>query len=326
MTVMEVDGDASQTSRDDIIARLVGNDEIIFKNQQRGEADLTREQKFEIAVEIFDKNKVTFLSRFGRHLTREQLNYFKTFENEEVDIILKDLLREHSVKAHHLLVRNRRYEAMNRLKDEGSYFSEIEMMKRNPLLYEQLVGQYMTEDEKKQRDKVASENATFVKILMEGIERDESEAKRIKQEEEEEGAMEHEEKQMQKIEDPSPSFVRWGEIDEKPKARKTQPSSITAAERRLLKEEFVTTMYESFLEGKDADFDYEKVDENQQYDNIDTLANDAQERYFDSESPEDVEMEENMKEEVEEDELEIYMKHVRHKLEMSDLSKNLKRL
>lgn len=55
---------------------------------------------------------------------------------------------------------------------EDSYFSEIEMMKRNPLLYEQLVGQYLTEEEKRERDKFEmKDNTTFVKILMEGIER-----------------------------------------------------------------------------------------------------------------------------------------------------------
>lgn len=52
------------------------------------------------------------------------------------------------------------------------YFSEIEMMKRHPLLYEQLVGQYLTGEEKRERDKYEmKENVTFVKILMEGIER-----------------------------------------------------------------------------------------------------------------------------------------------------------
>lgn len=332
MTVMEVEGDPSQIDRESILTHLINNDEIVFKNQQRGEADLTKNEKLQIASDIFEKNKVTFLTRFGKYLNENHLLYFKNFESEDINIILRDLLDEQSEKAHHLLVRNRRYEALNRLKQEGSYFSEVEMMKRNPLLYEQLVGRYLSEDEKKERDKVNTNKTSFVKILMEGIERDESEAKRMKQEEEEDDAMEEEDdddgaKNGESEDEASAPYIPWGEImDGKSKVRKVQNVPlITAAERNLLRDEFVTTMYENFLEGKDSDFDYKRVDTNQQYDNIEVLANDAQEKYFDSESPEHVEMEETNKAESE-DELDTYMQHIHHKLEMSQLSRNLKNM
>lgn len=332
---MEVEADPSQVNRDKILTHLVNNDEIIFKNQQRGEADLTKEEKLQIAADIFERNKLTFLTRFGRYLNPEHLDYFKNFESEDVKIILRELLIEHSERANRLLVRNRRYEALSRLKQESTYFSEVEMMKRNPLLYDQLVGQYLSEDEKRERDKVSTEEASFVRILMEGIERDESEAKRVKQaEEEEEGDDEDEvvdSKHIATVEEEEEAeraaYPVWGEINPtRPKTKKFQNASlITAAERNLLREEFVTTMYENFLEGKDSDFDYKKVDNNLQYDNIEILGNDAQEKYFDSESPADVEMEETIKEESE-DELDTYMQHVHHKLEMSQLSRDLKKL
>lgn len=337
MTIaMEAVGDSSQISRDDILTHLTNNEEIIFKIQHKSDADLSKEEKFQIAADIFERSKVIFLTRFGKYLNENQLNYFKNFDDEDMNVILRDLLKEHSEKARHLLIRNRRYEALNQLKEETTYFSEIEMMKRNPLLYEQLVGQYLTKDEKKERDKVNTKEGSFVKILMEGIERDASEEKRKQQEEEEDNVMEEEDDDED--EDVVPenesddeelrrSYVAWGEIQEdRPKVKKIHNVPlITATERRLLREEFVTTMYENFLEGKDSDFDYKNVDTNQQYDNIEMLASDAEEKYFESESPGDVEMEETVKEESE-DELDTYMKHIHHKLEMSQIQSNLKKL
>lgn len=44
---------------------------------------------------------------------------------------------------------------------------------------------------------------------------------------------------------------------------KRKPRLLTAEERLLLRQEFVTTMYQNFLEGKDKDFfDYGTVDTN----------------------------------------------------------------
>ena len=40
-----------------------------------------------------------------------------------------------------------RYAAMQKLESENEHFSDVEMKHREPLLYEQLIGQYMTEEE-----------------------------------------------------------------------------------------------------------------------------------------------------------------------------------
>lgn len=50
-------------------------------------------------------------------------------------------------------VKNRRYDAMKKMIAKGSsYFTEDEMRQRNPYLYEQLVGQYLSEEERKERE------------------------------------------------------------------------------------------------------------------------------------------------------------------------------
>ncbi|NWZ88317.1 CCD97 protein, partial [Poecile atricapillus] len=58
-----------------------------------------------------------------------------------------------------------------------------------------------------------------------------------------------------------------------------------AAEQELLRLEFTTRMYQSFLEGQDGDFDYSQVDENPDLDNLDIVSRDLEDRYFDEEEP-----------------------------------------
>ena len=48
-------------------------------------------------------------------------------------------------------MKNRRYAAMKELEAGGVYFSEDEMKHREPLLYEQMIGQFLTEEEQQQQ-------------------------------------------------------------------------------------------------------------------------------------------------------------------------------
>ncbi|KAI9578684.1 hypothetical protein GQX74_009258 [Glossina fuscipes] len=52
---------------------------------------------------------------------------------------------------------------------------------------------------------------------------------------------------------------------------------ITAGERELLKEEFISLMHERFLTEQDGDFDYSTVDDNTQFDNLQQI---NQDKYF----------------------------------------------
>lgn len=327
---------------DDIISSLTYNTEICFKNQQKWEADLTCQQKFEIAMQLFEKSKLNFLLKFGKHLKHDQLDYFKKFttncepEWEEVKLVLDDLYKNCSSTYHSTIVKNRRYEALKQMVKDDAYFSEIEMMKRNPLLYEQLVGQYMSADEVKARDKYKmDEQCTFVKILMEGIERDDAEEYKKQQAEYEDNQMEEEDTsdeedkaEEERPETPQPSTSRWGEFEGSTEKRMKPPHkqnlSVTGQERQLLKEEFVTTMYQSFLDGKDKDFDYKKIDNDASYDNLTELDHDEEDKYFESEEA-DEDMDEN-REVSSEDELDIYMNALRQHPTVTQLSQDLKKL
>ena len=50
--------------------------------------------------------------------------------------------------------------------------------------------------------------------------------------------------------------------------------------RAFLRQQFVKSSYQSFLDGKDAGFDYSKVDNDDSLDDLDMEQRDAEERYF----------------------------------------------
>uniref|UniRef100_A0A1Y1K0S1 CCD97-like C-terminal domain-containing protein n=1 Tax=Photinus pyralis TaxID=7054 RepID=A0A1Y1K0S1_PHOPY len=331
----------SKDEFDKLLEELSNNPEVLCKSQQRDEMDSSPEEKLKFLTEIFTKSKANFLSRFGRFLNSDEINLFQQFEEDtkdgyEVKYHLKNL-KESSFKTSKRL-RNKRFAALKRLVSTGAYFSETEMMKRNPLLYDQLVGRYLSTREKRLRDRSGcSDVNSFVSILMGGIEKEQMEAKRRVQEMEERDEEEDSSDSEEDTGTEKPVHTLWGEFREEnnqpTKPRRTTKDIdlfITSEERELLKEEFVSTMYEHFLEGKDDDFDYNAVDNSEEYDNLEIITNDEEEKYFDSEEPEDVSMNventANVKEESSEDELDIYMSALNQHPSVCQLSEDIKKL
>lgn len=272
--------DATHDSLEEELLTHVANSKAIFKSQQKEEPELTFEEKRAIAGKLLGKSRCLFLSKFGHHLKEEHLEYFSKSEDYETAYHVNRLRRYFNNFTRRIDVRNRRYEALKALIQEGEYFSECEMMKRNPLLYEHLVGQYLTEEEKKARDSVDSRNVNYVDILMETIERDKLQRQLRSQQKEEDSV--REENNSDSDDDSRDSvtsktrnsnkqtYVQWGETmdkttnnNEKSVDKKLQNSKtlrkISKEEIQLLRQEFLTNMYQSFLDGKDKDFDYRYI-------------------------------------------------------------------
>ena len=53
----------------------VAKSDAHFKHQQRGEPDLTFDEKLQIATQVLEKNPATFLSRFGRYSQKIEGKY-----------------------------------------------------------------------------------------------------------------------------------------------------------------------------------------------------------------------------------------------------------
>ncbi|XP_015604561.1 coiled-coil domain-containing protein 97 [Cephus cinctus] len=313
----------------------VATSNAIFKSQQKGDPELSFDEKRTIAAKILQKSHCIFLSRFGCFLKKEHLRYFEKAmaSDHELTYHINRLHRYYNSSTRQIDIKNRRYQALKLLIEDGDYFSETEMMKRNPLLYEQLVGQYLTEDQKKARDNIDTTNVTFVSLLMEGIDKDGLRNLKKAQEDAEDNVVEENESDEEWDEEQScigrkgASELRWGEAIDAPmnlyrNAQKEKRmdmlwTRISNEERKMLKQEFVTNMYQSFLDGKDIDFDYSAVDDNEAYDNVGLRTQDEEEKYFDSESPKTV-LPTNSKEHKitdleSEDELDAYMKSLEDK-------------
>lgn len=251
----------------------VANSKAIFKSQFCWEPELTFEEKRIIAGKLLEKSHCSFLSKFGHYLKVEHLEYFSRNQDYETVYHVNRLRRYFNNFTRHIDVRNRRYEALRMLIEKGDYFSECEMMKRNPLLYEHLVGQYLTEEEKKARDTIDTQSANYIDILMETVERDKLQ-KRLKSQQKEEDEVREENDSDDDDDDNSRNSIisktnfdkvkhqQWGEDlnETKDKDKRLQSSKISHKisnkEIKLLRQEFVTNMYQSFLDGKDRDFDY----------------------------------------------------------------------
>jgi len=207
------------------------------------------------------------------------LEYFNKSKDYETAYHINRLRRYFNNSTRRIDVRNRRYEALETLIEKGEYFSEYEMMKRNPLLYEHLVGQYLTQEEKKARDSIDTRSVNYVDILLETIERHKLE-KRLKSQQKEEDKVREENDSDDDDKDDNNSrksiisknsnkqtHFQWGEelneVTDKNKSDRDKKlrndkiqNKISNQEIQLLRQEFVTNMYQSFLDGKDRDFDY----------------------------------------------------------------------
>ncbi|XP_057325326.1 coiled-coil domain-containing protein 97 [Microplitis mediator] len=309
------------------IINSVAKSSAVFKCQHKDEPELSVDEKKKIAWDLLSKSPVQFLSRFGRYLNNELLKYFETADDKsdyEIAHYINKLKRYFDSTSREIDKKNRRYEALKLLVDKGEYFSETAMMKRNPLLYDNLVGQYLTDEQKRERDSAGTDDHTLVDVLMQGIERDQVERLMQRQEDDENDVMEENDSDSDSESDDCKNKLklkskpvlknnlRWGELpDGKLRSKsaivntyddsdesiteknnlslgnnKLKGKNIKTKEINILRQEFVTHMYQNFLNGHDKEFDYSTIDDNEAYDNVELRTQDEEEKYFDSESPE----------------------------------------
>ncbi|XP_011690830.1 PREDICTED: coiled-coil domain-containing protein 97 [Wasmannia auropunctata] len=337
-----VDLPVSDVKRDalgDELLDHVANSKAIFKSQQKEEPELSFEEKRAIAGKLLERSHCLFLSKFGRYMRMEHLEYFGRSQEYETVYHVSRLRRYFNNSTRHIDVKNRRYEALKTLIEKGEYFSEREMMRRNPLLYEHLVGRYLTREEREARDNIDTKSASYVDVLMETIERNKLQNHLESQQREEDETREESDSDDSNDDDDDDSVesetketeqkhYQWGEVvdvtkhkdrSREKKKKKEQGErlqnkvhKISNEEIKLFRQEFVTNMYQSFLDGKDRDFDYSTTDDNEAYDNVELRNQDEEEKYFDSEAPETVLPHNECNDQNEsEDELDIYMRSLK---------------
>ena len=250
--------------------RKILSSNCIIKSQQRGEPDLTEKQKTDILVDILHRRPGAFLMRFGSLLDEADLSYFDSKEDFEVTFRVKELKRSLSAGSQQKRVRNRRYECLKELTAKTSYFSEEDMRDRNPLLYEYYIGKYLTEEEREAMDSNRVDMSLSA-LIMRNMEIDRR-AELLRRQQQSE--------QVEELDSSSSE-----DEDEEGGMKLSTDPDVAAQEKRMLRQEFLRAMQLSFLSGEDKEFDYSKVDSNDQYDSLDHRQQDEEEAYFDQEEP-----------------------------------------
>uniref|UniRef100_A0A671T0A5 Coiled-coil domain containing 97 n=1 Tax=Sinocyclocheilus anshuiensis TaxID=1608454 RepID=A0A671T0A5_9TELE len=224
------------------------------KSQQLGEPDLTYKSK-----------SLVFLERYQAHQKPEHIEAFSHLSSDcRAQYYCREIQRRASSTADRKRVRNHGYAALRALQKEGQYFSEEQMRVRDPLLYEQCIGQYLSSEEILQSSEEAMRSGPvgladlLINSYQERLSASRAAWRRSRRESKSD----------------EPRQVEW------------EPN---AEEKAMLREEFLSQMHQRFLDGKD-DFNYSEVDENPDYDNLAIVSHDAEERYFDEDEEEEEDM------------------------------------
>ena len=264
---IETSVNISSNQKENLLSSLINTASLsggFFRHQQKDDPDLSLEEKQNIVQNLVQNKPAIFLQRFGKYLSEEQLEYFDELrtDNYELEFILAQVRQDQCrfIKGHK--VKNRRYAALQKMIHENNeHFTEAAMKARNPLLHEQLVGRFMTEDEKEEEGRPDMSNCSLTNIILEHMDlnKERDEKKRLKELEEEE------------------------EFDTDDESDQDEEEGIGRQEggREFLKQQFVKAAYQSFLDGKDSGIDYKIIDTDITLDDLDAEQRDQEERYFD---------------------------------------------
>lgn len=250
----------------------------LVKSQQIGEAELTLNQRREELLQQYNSRPLVFLEKYHNCLKPEHLAAFAHVASDpRTQYYSKVIQRRATGCPNKTRVKNHRYAALRALQKDGDYFSEEQMRRREPLLYEQYIGQYLTDEEVLERSQEAMQEGQpegsggLAHLLLNSYQERLIQSRMQEEQEREDGAQEEE------------------DDDEEEDDIQAQEWEPTVEEKAQLREEFISQMHQRFLDGKDKDFDYSEVDENPDYDNLDIVSRDAEEKYFDEDDSEEEE-------------------------------------
>ncbi|KAL7044003.1 hypothetical protein ACKWTF_001737 [Chironomus riparius] len=312
--------------KDALIKHVSTEKQAFFKHQQKDEIDLNVDDKKVILTDILASSHSKFLARFGMVLKKEHLKYFESqnYDTEQQELV-KEQIKQLSYNLDHqrTLIKNRRYAAMMKLIHDNEYFSDIEMERRNPILYNELVAKFITPAKLAKRRRPNAQTSTLVDVLLNQIDYEEN-LENAKKQRELEGDDSRQSFDSNNESDVESNQMQWGNFDSeevncstKNRARRKRNADIlvTAGERDVLRDEFLGIMYNEFLLGHDTEFfDYSQVDTNEEYDDMSLEKDqDFEDKYFEDEDSQNVGQDNSdkiTKTDESEDELDIYMQHI----------------
>lgn len=279
---------AESTCVNDMVEAIARSGSSV-KSQQKGDAELTLDQRREELLQQYRSRPLVFLERYHVCLKPQDLSVFAHVSSDpRVLHYGKVIERRAAAFTNRTRVRNQRYAALRALQEGGEYFSDEQMRIREPLLYEQYIGQYLTDEEVLARSQEsmlddapggpgapAGNKGGLTQLLLNSYQERLIQDRLQREQEREDGAREEDEEEE--------DVITAQQKDWEP----------TAEEKALLREEFIGQMHQRFLDGKDKDINYSEVDENPDYDNLDIVSRDEEDKYFDDEDDDEEEEMEN---------------------------------
>lgn len=268
----------------DISQRLSGDLSLrLPANLQRDQADsVTPKKRKEYVTNLLERDPGVFLERYASKLLEQERAQFEPLRDDyEVDFYLK-LAEDQIATAGSRLsatAKNRRLAQLNRLVEDGNFFSDDAMRGRAPLLHQQYVGLYAP---------AAAPSATAPTLSGTLLRQhdEEQHRNRLQQQKESEAMIEEEEESSS--EDSGLLHSHSGQTAEASRNEEVSANkhgNIAPGDQLQNSQDFIALMHQRFLAGDDHEYvDYGAIDKNAALDE-DWAAQadgDAQEKYFDA--------------------------------------------
>ena len=250
-----------------MLGKVIESDKPI-KSQQRGDPELTVEDKKTILADILRDSPGSFLRRFGSLLSNADLQYFTASTDYEVQYHVRQLnrlLKGNNVKKQ---TSNRRYKAIEVLTATTAYFTDLEMRGRCPLLYEQYIGQFLSDEERDKMSSCKPGELSLAAHIVNKLDNDvmvERLVQEVKTESEQDGG--------------TTTSCCEGVL-----TLSTDPEQ-AECDKYMLRKEFLRLMHLRFINGEEEGSVYDEIDANEEYDITNLGEQDGEELYFDSEEP-----------------------------------------
>ena len=262
----------------DISQRLSGDLSLRLPTSLQHNLDepITPQRRKEYVTTLLERDPGVFLERYANKLLEQERAQFEPLRDDyEVDFYLK-LAEDEAAAASasagmSATAKNRRLAQLNRLIEEGKYFSEDAMRGRAPLLHQQYLGQYAPA--------ATSTTAPTLSGTLLRQHDEEQHRNKLQQQQEQEDLVEEEEDTSS---DECDTSCHRSSHQELPADKH---GTVLSGHQLQNSEDFLALMHQRFLAGDDKEYvDYAAIDKNATLDDdwAAQAQDDAQEKYFDA--------------------------------------------
>jgi len=265
---------------------------------------LCREEKQKHLENLLRSDVPLFLERHGNQLERQHLDLFSEVEslkdNYEVQWYLRKFRgrlnksTDEALREQRTIVRNRRMKYLEKLENDGEYFSEIMMKIRQPVLYQEYIGKYKPtlactipfgkETKLYERLLLNCDLCEANEIILRSTSAPPQQEEEEEEEEENENENENESDKKEDLKNSNEYNVpkKTVELIRKDETEVSIEKELNEFNQQADYEDFLSIMKENFLSGRDVDFNYSEIDQDDSLDDLSQLDRDEQEKYFDT--------------------------------------------